>query len=369
MLISAALIVRDEAAFLDDCLRSVAALVDEIVVVDTGSTDGSPDIAAAHGATVDHFAWSGDFAAARNRSLDLAAGEWILYIDADEQLHCARPDEVRTQLAEDSAHQGFRVPFVPRVGWTPYREYRLWRHDPDIRFRGRIHEAIVMPLHEVAERHGRTIGVLDDLRFDHYGYEGDQSHKFERDEPLLRAAIVEMPERVFYYDHLARILEAQGRDEEAVAAWQQGIEVVRARDEEVFDDRLLWINLVVHLLARDRITEELAELIDEARARFPRIPALELAAATHDFALGHAAEAAGKVDWILGLTPEFLLDSNSSFDRRVLGEWPHNLLGLCRFELGDDAGAAEAFAAAEAAAPQEAVYRIRRQLAEARVAD
>ena len=75
MLLSAAMIVRDEAEHLDACLESLHGLVDEIVVVDTGSSDASVEVARRHGAIVAHEPWRGDFATPRNRSLDLASGE------------------------------------------------------------------------------------------------------------------------------------------------------------------------------------------------------------------------------------------------------------------------------------------------------
>src|SRR4029077_18021100 len=100
MLLSAAIIVKDEADHLDACLSSLHGLVDEIVVVDTGSTDGSVAVAERHGAVVAHEPWRGDFSAPRNRSLDLATGDWILYIDADERV---RGDVARARAFLDTA--------------------------------------------------------------------------------------------------------------------------------------------------------------------------------------------------------------------------------------------------------------------------
>ena len=128
MLLSAALIVRDEAAHLEACLASIDGLVDEVVVVDTGSTDGTAALARSLGATVDEIEWRHDFAAARNRSLDLAGGDWILYVDADERVRPGDHGGVRRWLAAAERCAAARVRFVPRVGWTPYREFRLWRH-------------------------------------------------------------------------------------------------------------------------------------------------------------------------------------------------------------------------------------------------
>src|SRR5213592_4364106 len=85
-LLTAAMIARDEERHLPDCLASLTDVVDEVVLVDTGSVDSTVEIARAHGATVLHHVWRDDFSAPRNLGLDNARGRWILYIDADERL-------------------------------------------------------------------------------------------------------------------------------------------------------------------------------------------------------------------------------------------------------------------------------------------
>ena len=79
------MIIRNEQYYLADCLDSIKEIVDEIVIVDTGSTDQGKNIAQSFGARVFDFPWCDDFAAARNESLRHSRGEWILYIDADER--------------------------------------------------------------------------------------------------------------------------------------------------------------------------------------------------------------------------------------------------------------------------------------------
>ena len=84
--ISACLIVKDEERFLGQCLSSLKGVVNQIVVVDTGSTDRTIEIAGEHGAEVHHFDWCDDFSAARNFALELARGDWVLIMVAVEVL-------------------------------------------------------------------------------------------------------------------------------------------------------------------------------------------------------------------------------------------------------------------------------------------
>jgi len=373
VLLSAAIIVRDEAEHLDACLASLEGLVDEIVVVDTGSSDASVAVARRHGAVVGHEPWQADFATPRNRSLDLASGEWILYVDADERVRPGDHGALRRHLAAATDHVSFRVRFVPRVHWTPYREFRLWRHRPDIRFTGAIHESMLPAISEVARRDGLRIDDLDavapdGLTIEHLGYEGDQSHKHDRNEPMLRAALATNPDRTFLYDHLARIYEDRGEPERARATWREGIEVARRRAMEHPDDRLLWINLLVHAVARDDPDGDVAVLIGEAQARYPGNPAVEFATATHELATGDPARAARRLEQLIALDLDAIIATGSAYDARIFGEWAWNALGLCRFQLHDPAGAAAAFGQAEAAAPGNEAYRTRRALAEARAA-
>ena len=325
-------------------------------------------VARRHGAVVGHEPWQADFATPRNRSLDLASGEWILYIDADERVRPGDHAAVRAHLEAATDHVSFRVRFVPRVGWTPYREFRLWRHRPDIRFAGAIHESMLAAITSVAQRDGLLISDLDvvvpdGLTIEHLGYEGDQSHKHDRNEPMLQAALAANPDRPFLYDHLARIYEDRGELERARATWRAGIDVAGRRTTDHPDDRLLWINLLVHAVARDDPDGDVAAMIDEAQRRYPDNPAVEFAVATHELATGEPASAARRLEQLIALDLDEIVDTESAYDGRIFDEWAWNALGLCRFQLGDNAGAAAAFAHAEAADPGNEAYRTRRLLA------
>ena len=97
--ISLCMIVKDEQEWLAQCLESVQGAVDEIIVVDTGSSDRSNDIARQYGARIVPYVWCDDFAAARNAGLEQATGEWILFLDADEALDAEARKQLRSWTA------------------------------------------------------------------------------------------------------------------------------------------------------------------------------------------------------------------------------------------------------------------------------
>src|SRR5262249_13499779 len=156
----------------------------EIIVADTGSRDRSREIAAACGARVLDYAWHDDFAAARNHAIDRAGGDWILYIDADERARAYDRRRLADELA-DPVLCACTARVYPRTGSTAYPEHRLFRRDPQIRFRSAIHETIMPDLDRIVAAGRGRIGSSR-LTIDHLGYDTDQSRKAERNLPLLR---------------------------------------------------------------------------------------------------------------------------------------------------------------------------------------
>ncbi len=224
--VSAALIVRDESAFLEDCLRSLVENVDEIVIVDTGSRDSTTEIASRFPIKLYHFAWCNDFSAARNFALERARGDWILYIDADERLQC--PEGVAfSDLLSDRKKVAWELRLHPRLGWTAYAELRLFRNDPRIRFQGVIHERIRPSVEEVALADRLEVGCSE-LRLHHVGYEASQRPKNSRNIPLLRDYLSREPDRLYCWWHLGECLRLSGDEDAAVEAWTNGMARLRA---------------------------------------------------------------------------------------------------------------------------------------------
>jgi tetratricopeptide (TPR) repeat protein len=357
-LLTAALIVKDEEAVLDACLASLTSIVDEIVIVDTGSTDRSRDIAKAHGARVIDCAWSGDFAAARNVGLEAARGRWILYIDADERLAPIERREVETLLDAPDLVAG-RLWLRPKAGYTPYREYRLFRNDPRIRFQGIIHEKVAPDIHRLARAEGLRIAEVD-LRLEHVGYDGPQDHKHRRNLPLLQAELALRPDNAYNWHHLGRVFDGLGNRAAALDAWRRSLEVIRRCGVERTSD---WVVYVELMRAVEIPQSEARDLHVEATALFPGNPLLRFCGAELDSRAGAHALAIGVFQELASIDPEAFFDRLTAFDKRLFGEFTWAALGTCYFKLGRYAESSLWFAKAAAADPDSLEYRVKQQLA------
>lgn len=360
MRLSAALIVRDEARYLPDCLRSIRPVVDEIVVVDTGSVDDTAAIAESFGATVLHRRWDDDFSAARNFGLDHVTGDWVLYIDADERLAPTSRAQVDAQLADpDGRHIAMRLRLQARTDFTVAWEYRLWRNRPDIRFEGVIHEMVVPSIRRISELEGFTVGEADLLLL-HEGYEGDLTRKHLRNLPMLERQVQNDPFRTYLWDEIGRAHHGLGDVVAAKAAWRHAVDIVLSRGVEQPSDCLCFLDLIL-ACAFDGTPEP--ELVAKADELFEDNPLILWAGAIDASARNEHETVIERIDRLFAIDPETTAKS-LMVHVRVTGDWALHTRGMARFQLGDHLGAAADFAAAEALEPGNAEYRTKRLLAE-----
>ncbi len=185
--VSACLIVCNEAHCLARCLDSIANFVDQIIVVDTGSTDNTVSIAESYGAIIRNYSWNNNFADARNYSLSLATGDWILVIDADEEL-----TDGRTMLdtLKSANHAGYYVTISNQTanGHADYEDYvvRLFRNNQGFTFSGAIHEQIAGCIYH---RRGQSSIAFSSIVLRHYGYlpaEICRKQKNERNRSIIQ---------------------------------------------------------------------------------------------------------------------------------------------------------------------------------------
>ncbi len=228
--LSFCMIVKDEEEVLSRCLESVKELVDEIIVVDTGSTDRTIEIAREFGAKVIETEWVDDFSAVRNIGFDAASGDWILWLDADEELESGAAALIREAI-KDPEPEGYLVTIEnlqgEGMGAAPPQTFpspRLVRNRPKHRFTGIVHEQI-----QFDEAKSGSLWELP-AKIIHYGYldaAKEAGDKNVRNQALLDQSDLD--------DEQKMILEADtdmeaGRIDEALSKYIQAFEALEAAD-------------------------------------------------------------------------------------------------------------------------------------------
>lgn len=264
--ISACLIVKNEAANLPRCLRSLQGLVDQVVVVDTGSTDESVAIAESFGATLGFFEWRNDFALARNAALDLATGDWVLWIDADEELDPVSATALKRAVVRPH-FGGFDIEIVnltddrPEGGHILHYPMRLFRRDPRIRFSGAVHEQIQPSVAAL----GLPWARLEGARLIHHGYRPSalaDGAKLTRTRTMLEEAVREHPRDGFQWFNLANAYLTEGNAPLAERAAREAIRFIAPHAP--------WRDLAWHILTsallRQARPEEVLAVCDQCEA-------------------------------------------------------------------------------------------------------
>ncbi len=203
--ISLCLIARDEEATIGMAIKSVLALVDEVVLVDTGSRDNTRIIAEGYGARVVDVPWEDDFSAARNTALNEASCDWVLILDADEYLQPVRPVEFQ-RLLHDPEAAGYRLRMVSANAAdveAVENRVRLFRNAAEVRYQYPINERIMPALGEWAERQGLQI-MESELAVMHEPRDQERRvRNRERNLRILRKAVGAYPDEPYFPYQLA----------------------------------------------------------------------------------------------------------------------------------------------------------------------
>ena len=222
--LSVCLIAKNEERFLDGCLKSVRGVADQVILVDTGSTDRTVEIARNHGAEVHFRAWDHDFSAARNAALLHARGDWVLILDADEEVSPAHHAALRALLTQPNAI-AYRLPMVDvgREADGVSQVPRLFRNAPQQFYVSRIHEQVYASL-ELNREKWSMENLFGDAQLIHHGYQAEvvkSRDKIQRNLRLLEQANEEYPNDVNLLMNLGLELWRSGQQNYGLGYYQQ----------------------------------------------------------------------------------------------------------------------------------------------------
>jgi glycosyltransferase involved in cell wall biosynthesis len=353
---TASMIVRNEERFLEDCLESIKDVVDEIVIVDTGSTDGTKEIARRFGARVFDFKWNDDFGAARNEAIEHSRGEWILYIDADERLRPIPKDDVMRMLS-DPGKVAYTVLFHPVTGYTAYREYRIFRNTPRIRFHGVIHESMMESISALVAEQGLEIGSSP-ITIDHLGFDGDYGWKHGRNLPMLKRQIENDPGRVYLRWHLGVVLKALGDIEGAEESWTKAVDIVRRRRSPDIIDIQPYYELIRLKYEKG---EDTSELLREADKLFLGEYLISWMRGMLYMSEGRYTEAVSVFMSLISVRAEEIEPGRLAYDKRIFGEFSFEPLATCYYKLGEYEESERYYTLASECDPGNLEYQIKRK--------
>lgn len=347
--LSVCVIAKNEEQFLDRCLSSVKNLAEQIIVVDTGSTDRTIEIAKSHGAEVYDFKWCDDFSAIRNQALEHVTGDWILMLDADEEL----PADQHGKLKADIANRGiigYRLPLV-NEGHDDGQSYvpRLYRNAPGVYYRGRIHEQVFPSLLPFCKAWGIATGFGTACLL-HHGYTKEivkDRNKNERNLRLLHQALSEDPQDANLLMNLGLELVRSGDLANGLEQYREAFRVMSAQpaDEVVPELREVLLTQFTSQLYKVRDHAEVVRALNSPLARNGGLTAsLHFALGLSCYELKQFADAAEQMRQCL---VKRIKPALSPINTDILTSAPNHCLALSLAQTGDIRGAQLAFEAAQ----------------------
>lgn len=219
--LGAAIIVRNEEANILNCLNSIKSVCSQIVVVDTGSDDNTTLLASKMGVDLYFHKWKNDFSDARNFAIKHLHTDWIISIDADEELVQKGFASTFEKIISSSNFSSHKIGGISVVlnnflaenleTSKQHRFTRIFRNDKRIKFAGKIHEQVADSIYSAG------FEIIDsDIIFNHYGYIGKNIEKKNRNKVLLEEAINQNSDDVFLCYHLATTEFAIGNYDKAL---------------------------------------------------------------------------------------------------------------------------------------------------------
>lgn len=261
--ISLCMIVKNEEKVLERCLTSVAHLVNEVVIVDTGSTDKTKEIAAKFTSNIYDFKWIADFSAARNFAAEKATGEWILVLDADEYVDEENfrnfIDELKAEKDQYDSYYAKILNFTGKFGESLAQNYhdRIYRNNGEIRYYRNIHEQFENIIGKPLKNKNSNLLIF------HSGYlkhTVSEKNKSQRNKELLDKEMDIVEQNAFDYFNLGNEYSSLGDYEKALESYLQAYKLKK-------DFRLAWVSntlvqIVICLISLKRYNDAISVIKD-----------------------------------------------------------------------------------------------------------
>ncbi|MGB5769216.1 MAG: glycosyltransferase, partial [Crocosphaera sp.] len=238
--LSLCMIVKNEEANLSKCLESVQNIVDEMVVMDTGSTDKTIEIAQKFGAVVPTFDWGDDFAEARNEALKYVTGDWVLILDADEVLNKKVAPQIKEAIAKEENLVVNLVRHEIGASQSPYSLVsRLFRKHPEVNFSRPYHAIIDDSVVELLKKESHwKIVDLPAITVFHYGYTPGaiaSLDKYNRAQKAMESFLEKHPNDPYTCSKLGALYFQIGKEKQAVKLLKQGLKSNKADSHVLFE--------------------------------------------------------------------------------------------------------------------------------------
>ncbi|MBI5799635.1 MAG: glycosyltransferase [Verrucomicrobia bacterium] len=342
-------IAKNEEKFLGQCLDSVRGLADQLIVVDTGSTDSTVEIAKMRGAEVYSHPWEDDFSAARNAALAHATGDWVMFLDADEELPACEHAKLRADMAAaDVLAVRLRLQNVGQEEDGQCYVPRLWRNAPGLFFYGRVHEQVFPSILVKCEAWGMETR-LGTATLRHHGYSAEviaDRNKIERNLRLLRRAIEELPGEPMLLMNMGLELVRSGQLREGLEHYRSAFSQLAGLPKKDVVPELreaLLTQYVCHLHTAKEFAEVLRVVESPLAQQGGLTASIHFMAGLAALELKQFSDGAGQMHQCLAKRDEPTL---SPVNRDIRKAGPHHVLALCRWGAGQHAETEKAFLAA-----------------------
>jgi tetratricopeptide (TPR) repeat protein len=315
--------------------------------VDTGSTDRTVEIAKEFGAKIHVFAWCDDFSAARNAALEHAAGDWVLVLDADEELSADGRDKLKLAM-NNLAVMAWRLPIVDVGREADGCSYvpRFFRNAPGLFYVGRVHEQVFSSI-EVRRSEWGLENRIGDATLIHHGYTDEVTHdrnKIERNLNLLKRAVEELPDEPHLLMNLGLELARSGNEAEALMRYEEAFDTLLAKPATEIVPELretLLMQFCVRLTAAKRFDQVVRVLTSPLAGMNGGLTAtMHFSLGLSYLQLSRFCEAADQMRQCLAKRQQRSL---APINKEILTAAPCHCLAMALLKLGDSEGAEKAF--------------------------